>query len=48
MAEENKSKGGLKSAFRQSGEPKMKKTVSMSQDVIQPGDLAGQAAAATN
>ena len=44
MAEENKRKGGLKSALKQPGEePKMKKTVSLSQDINnteQPGQAA--------
>ena len=45
MAEENKRKGGLKSALKQPGEePKMKKTVSLSQDIVD-GDQPGQAAA---
>lgn len=46
MAEENKRKGGLKSALRQPGEePKMKKTVSLSQDIADGVDQPGQAAA---
>ena len=41
MAEENKRKGGLKSALKQPGEePKMKKTVSLSQDIVD-GDQPG-------